>query len=157
MSACWLQDRDRFDVRGMRKHVDDTCRAHTPSSLVMQDRAIARECCRVAGNVNKPTRRLRAMGQNLRDGDSAFAWWVEQHATDAAHLVDEPAPVSGLELEKISAQEAGVRRKPVQSCRACGTLEQRRAAFDADHTRGAACQRQGKVAQAAEKVDDAVV
>ena len=92
---------DRFNMRSVREHVDDTRRRQRVAFAVDQHRRVARERCRIAGYIDDPQR--TASGQGLDQLDRAVTRRVDQHAVEMA----EAREALAIELEQIGLHELG--------------------------------------------------
>src|SRR5690606_39444345 len=84
----WLpsgfEDRDRFDVRRMREHIDRACGLQCPSTHMVQHPGIARQGGRVARHVDDAARPRRVPDCRLSfvHGSCAFARRIDPHTHD---------------------------------------------------------------------------
>src|SRR5947209_18085294 len=82
-----LEYRHRFDMAGMRKHVDDTRRAELVAVSGYEHGSVPSERCRIARDVHDPARCAVAR-QRLDERDGAFAWRIDQDLVEGSKCFD---------------------------------------------------------------------
>src|ERR1700754_4303164 len=136
-----FEERDRFDVRGMREHVHHAGAGKPEAMLVDQDAGIAGERSGMARYVHHATR--RSAREILKHLVRAGAGWVEKDG-----VVVGPGPGgTALVFEEIGYFESRVADAIARGI-GPGALHQAMLALHARHFRHMAGDRQGEVAQA---------
>ena len=93
-SCAWTlsarEQRDRLDVRGVRKHVDHARRGQRVAAIMHEHRGIAGERGRVAGHVDdaRQARARRSRRQRLDELDGALARRVDQRLVERQERAD---------------------------------------------------------------------
>src|SRR5476649_72263 len=101
-----LEQRNRFNVRCMRKHVHHTRALHAVTGIAHEHARVACQCCRIAGDVHNALGQhaLTAVGnlpQRLRYRKRTLTRWIDENLVEGTQR----AKIVGCDLEEVSACE----------------------------------------------------
>jgi hypothetical protein len=120
------EQRDRFDVRRVRKHVDHARRREVVAMVVHQHRRVARKRGRVARDVDDPSRPAVAR-QRPDERDGALR---AGGSTSILSSGPRTSRLSGVAAEQVGCLKRGVRGESVQRGDPGGAFDERGAPLD---------------------------
>ena len=117
----------------MREHIHHAGRQQFPAAFPYEQRSVAGQRCRIAGNINQTSGTLIRVRERAAKRHSAFTRRIDQNTIHAAKLVPDGIPIVQRPVKQVTSLKFSLVCEIIVFCTCTGTINQFGASLDTEN------------------------